>query len=126
MNHPNTPSGTPSPTTWSGDVVRVRGFSHQGKPMRVAAWVDPWRRVLAAAIVDGNGPAVLRRLLDDLLAEGPKTPGTVQVPPTARGRFQDLEGPAVQVEKDAAVGVMIEDQACAGLLPRGLPVVRGS
>jgi hypothetical protein len=109
---------------WIGGVVRPHGLKHRGKPMRVAAWIDSSGSVVAAAIVDGHGPTVLRELFEERLAqtESGKRPGELVVWPSVRAAFRGLEYPAVLVERDTFLTVVIEDQADCGWIPGGLPV----
>ena len=51
--------------------MRVGGHRFDGKPLRVAAWMDDRLDLIAAAIVDGHGNALMRRLLDEQLATTP-------------------------------------------------------
>lgn len=116
-----------APTRWIGGVVRPRGCKHCGKPMRVAAWIDSAGSLLAAAIVEGHGPTVLRELLDQRLAEidDERRPATLTVRPSERTAFSDLEYPAVTIARDDFLIVVIEDQADFGWIPGRLPVRTG-
>ena len=99
------------------------GCSRGGKPLRVAAWVCSGT-VLGAAIVDGHGPAVLRELLDELLASTAEHRRATRliVWPNAQGAVRDLAYPPVSVEHDPFLTVVIEDLADFGQIPGALPV----
>lgn len=129
--HPTSTAASPSPLTpaprWIGGVVRPRGFRHQGKPMRVAAWIDSGGSLLAAAIVEGHGPTVLRQLLDELLitVDDEQRPRGLTVWPSAGASFSNLEYPVVSLERDRFLTVVIEDEADDGQIPGYLPVRAG-
>ncbi|PRQ04185.1 hypothetical protein ENSA5_10230 [Enhygromyxa salina] len=114
----------PRAIQWIGGVVRPRGFRHRGKPMRVAVWIDRAGSIVSAAIVEGHGPSVLRELLEEQLAqtEAAKRPSELVVWPNVRAAFRGLEYPAVVVEHDAFLTVVVEDQADFGRIPGTLPV----
>ncbi|PRP94593.1 hypothetical protein [Enhygromyxa salina] len=123
-----TPSSHARATRWTGGVIRPRGLRHRGKPMRVAAWIDRSGSIVAAAIVEGHGPTVLRELLEEQLSrtEAPQRPGEVVVWPSVRAAFRGLEYPAVIVEHDSFLTVVIEDHVDFGKIPGALPVRVGS
>lgn len=112
-----------APTRWIGGVIRPRRCTHRGKPMRLAAWIDSAGSILAAAIVEGHGPTVLREMLDELLVEvdEPRRPQTLTVSPDVRAAFAGLEYPAVTVERDEFLILVIEDEVDFGRIPGGLP-----
>lgn len=116
-----------APTHWIGGVVRPRGCTHRGKPMRVAAWIDSAGTILSAAIVEGHGPTVLRELLDALLVEvgDQRRPQTLTVWPSERAAFSGLEYPVVTVERDTFLSLVIEDEADFGRIPGRLPTRSG-
>lgn len=109
---------------WIGGIVPVRGFRHLGKPMRVAAWITPVGIEIAAAIVEGHGPTVLRALLDDALRKTAPSgrPSRLVVWPVAQAAFRDLKGLPVDVHRDEFLKVVVEDGADAGQIPGDLPV----
>jgi hypothetical protein len=109
---------------WIGGVIRPRGILHRGKPMRVAAWIDPSGSLVGAAIVEGHGPTVLRELLDEQLlrTEAAQRPNELVVWPSVRAAFHGLEFPTVIVEQDGFLSVVVEDLADFGRIPGDLPV----
>ena len=113
--------------TWTGGVTSLRGFSHGGKPMRVAGWITGSGHVLKAAIVESKAPSVLRQLFDELMKSEPpqKLPTQLVVWPVARAAFRDVVYPPVIVKKDMFFKVVIEDQGDFGRFPGELPVRRG-
>lgn len=118
------PSTTAHDIRWIGGVTRPRGLFYRGKPMRVAAWIDPSGWILAAAIVDGHGPTVLKQLLEEALActQATKRPSKLVVWPSARAAFRGHEYPPVVVERDLFLTVVIDDLADCGRLVAELPV----
>ena len=106
-------------------MVRVfGGLVHQGKPLRVAAWMTEDLRLASAAIVEGNGNALLRVLLDEQLERLPidLRPTELIVWPSAAPAVRGMVGMPVTVEKDCFVKVILDDMVCAGTLRRQIPV----
>ena len=91
--------------------------------MRVAAWMTEELSLACAAIVEGNGNAVLRMLLDEELErlEPELRPTELVVWPSARSAVRGC-GLPVTVDKDEFVRVILDDMSCAGTLRRQIPV----
>lgn len=108
---------------WTGAVVRVFNLLHQGKPMRVAAWMTHELSLACAAIVEGNGNAVLRQLLDEEIARLPpeRRPTELVVWPSAKAAVRGSSLP-VTIQKNEFVRVILDDMSCAGTLRREIPV----
>ncbi len=122
----------PEPTVrgrvaWVGGIVHLRGFRHAGRPMRIAAWMTSSGTLLDAAIVDRNGPTLLRTMLDELtfIAPSGERPTELLVWPAVKSAFKELEFPRVEVLKDEFLRIVVDDHADAGHLPHGLPVRAG-
>jgi len=91
--------------------------------MRVAAWMTDSLRLATAAIVEGNGNAVLRQLLDEERARlsVDEQPTELVVWPSARSAVRGVPLP-IKFEKDEFVKVLLDDMSCAGTLRRQIPV----
>jgi hypothetical protein len=124
---PLDPVTQPQQVRWIGGVLRPRGCTYRGKPLRVAAWITSCGSLVGAAIVDGHGPTVLRELLTDLLTQAPedRRPTQLVVWPSVRAAFRRFEYPPVSVEQDQFLSVVIGDEVDCGYIPGRLSVRSG-
>jgi hypothetical protein len=113
---------------WIGGVVRVKIYSNGWRSVRVAAWARPYGELLAAAIVEGHGPTVLRELFDEAMEQAGRheRPTRLIVWPSAERPFRAFEYPEVVVHADPFLKLLVEDAADFGTIPGSLDVRTGS
>jgi len=121
------PNSPPRPIRWVGGVIRPRGFRHNGKPMHLAVWITRGGMLLDVAVVSSQGPALLRRMLDEQLQrrDTNERPTNITVWPSVKAAFRDMSFPVVETRKDEFLRVVVEDQCDCGHLPSAAPVRAG-
>lgn len=126
QHHDSSSSVRSKPIVLTGGVVRPYAMKHQGKPMRVAAWIALGGSRIGAAVVEGHGPSALHALFERVLERVPEAerPDEIVVWPAAAKPFRGLQFPRLTERRDEFLKIVVDDWIDAEMMHRGpLPVI---